>query len=171
VLALTANDAVRSRRTRLTLAALPAAVAVAWAPSFVAEIYDTDGQGGTATENYLARPDKGWVFLADAARLSRGARLGTAEDALDLAKNEVWTGPPVAPTKVSLIYGSDPFRVAVPAGGTAPAPARAVARPQSELSWLVTGTVRNGPEQPVGLIDYASKRVVWNIRPLPAVAP
>lgn len=171
VLAITANDAGRSRRTPLALAALPAAVAVAWAPSFVAEIYDTDGQAGTATENYLTRPDKGWVFLADAARLSRGARLGTAEDALDLARNEVWTGPTVKPTKVSLIYGGDAFRVAVPVGGTSPSPARAVAQPRSELSWLVTGTVRNGPEQPIGLIDYTSKRVVWNIRPLAGIAP
>lgn len=171
VLALSANNAGRPRRTRLALAALPAAVAVAWAPSFVAEIYDTDGQGGTVTENYLTRPDRGWVFLADAVQLSRGARLGTAEDALDLARTEVWTGPPVEPTKVDLIYGGDPFRVAVPDGGTAPPAERAVAQPESGLSWLVTGTVRNGPEQPIGLIDYASKRVVWNIRPLAEPAP
>lgn len=149
---------------------MPAAVAVAWTPSFVAEIYDTDGQGGAARESYLTRPDRGWTFLVDAARLSRGAHLGTAKDALDLAKNEVWTGPPVVPTSVSLIYGDAPFRVAVPPGGTAPAAGRAVARPQSELSWLVKGRVHRGPVQPIGLIDYASKRVVWNIRPLPGVA-
>jgi hypothetical protein len=154
------------------MVALPAAVAVAWAPSFIAEIYDTDGQAGTSHENYLARPDKGWTFLADSVRLSRGARLGTAQDALDLAKNEVWTGPPVVPTRVSLIYGNNPFRVSVPPGGTEPAATRAIARPQSELSWLVLGRVRGkGPEQPIGLIDYASKRVVWNIRPLPVEAP
>lgn len=142
-------------------------MAVAWAPSFVAEIYDADGAAGAASENFLAHPDKGWAFLADAVQLSRGARLGTAKDALDLARTEVWTGPPVVPVSVSLVYGGAPFRVEVPQGGTAPAASRATARPQSELSWLVTGRVKGGPVQPIGLIDYASKRVVWNIRPLP----
>lgn len=168
---LSGTGPLRSRRVRLAIAAVPAAAAVLWAPSFIAEIYDGDGRGGTAHESYLTRPDEGWRFLADAARLSRGAKLGTAKSALALARDEVWTGPPVVPTSVRLIYGGEPFRVAVPPGGTAPAPQKAVARPRSRLSWLVEGRIRNGPVQPIGLIDYQSRRVVWNIRPLPEATP
>jgi len=169
--ALSGTGPTRSRRGWLALAAVPAAAAVLWAPSFVAEIYDGDGRGGTTRESYLTRPLEGWRFLVDAARLSRGAKLGTAKSALAVARDEVWTGPPVVPTSVRLVYGGEPFRVAVPPGGTAPARGKAVARPASELSWLVEGRVRNGPVQPIGLIDYRSKRVVWNIRPLPETVP
>jgi hypothetical protein len=54
----------------------------------------------------------------------------------------------------------------VPPGGTAPAPADRVATPRSELSWIVRGRVQGGPEQVIGLLDYASGRVVWDIRPV-----
>jgi hypothetical protein len=162
----------RSRRGRLTLAAIPAAALLAWVPSFVAEIYDGDGAAGTPQTGYLARPDRGWEFLVDAVRLSRGTRLGTATDARNVAR-AVWPGrrpgrrePPVLAESVRLIYGKDPFRVAIPAGGASPRPAKAVARPRTELSWLVEGRVGGGPPQPIGLLDYADGRVVWDIRPV-----
>jgi glycosyltransferase involved in cell wall biosynthesis len=97
---------------RALLIALPAAAVVLWAPSFVAEIYDGDGFAGKPGPDYLTRPDQGWRFLAGAVRLSRGAALGTATDALEQAK-DVWAGPPAVADDVRLVSGDDPFRVAI----------------------------------------------------------
>jgi hypothetical protein len=153
----------------LALIALPAAAVVLWAPSFVAEIYDGDGVAGIPGGDYLTRPDHGWRFLADSVRLSRGAALGTSTDALAQAR-DIWAGPPAVADDVRLVSGDAAFRVAIPAGGTAPAAAKAVARPRSELTWLVLGHVGTGPRQPIGMLDYHSGRIVWNIRPLPRPA-
>ena len=162
----------RSRRGRLTLAAIPAAALLAWTPSFVAEIYDGDGAAGTPGTAYLARPDRGWEFLVDAVRLSRGTRLGTETDARNVAR-AVWSGRrpgrrelPVVAESVRLVYGKEAFRVAIPAAGARPRPGNVVARPRTELSWLVEGRVGTGPRQPIGLLDYADGRVVWDVRPV-----
>jgi hypothetical protein len=58
-----------------------------------------------------------------------------------------------------------PFRVPVPRGGVRPAPGRDVVRPRSPLAWLVYGSVRTHARQLIGVLDYASGRVVWDIRP------
>jgi hypothetical protein len=56
--------------------------------------------------------------------------------------------------------------VPVPEGGVAPAPERATATPLSPLGWVVRGRVCGGPQQPIGVLDYPTGRVAWNIRPV-----
>ncbi len=113
--------------------------------------------------------DRGWKFVYHAIRLSRDARLGTSELALDRAR-DVWAGSPLADS-VELVYADGSFTVPVPEGGTPPAAGRRVAGPLSRFGWVVRGRVRNGPPQMIGLLDYTTGRVAWNIRPLPVAAP
>ena len=155
---------MRVRRRRVVVATLVAVVAVAvWVPSLIAERY-ADGPGGAEVGH--TRLDRGWEFVYHAVRLSRGALLGTEDAALTRARG-VWAGPPAVASSVELVYMDGPFAVPVPEGGTSPAPERATAVPLSRLGWVVRGRVRNGPEQVVGVLDYPTGRVAWNIRPLP----
>lgn len=136
------------------------AVLVAWIPSFVATAYAEE-----PASEYLANPVEGWAFLWDAITASRTARLGTPDAAMQQA-TQVWAGPPAVASDVSLKTIPAEWAVPVATGGTAPAPARAVARPANELNWVVSGRVTGGPEQVIGLLDYRTGRVVWDIRPL-----
>jgi hypothetical protein len=158
------------RRWVVAVVAAVVALGVLWAPSLVARHYAV----GAASADILTRPDKGWQFLYHVMRLSRHAQLGSGSSAMDQA-DELWPGPPARAVSVRLVYLDGPLTVAVPPGGTRPAAGRRVARPRSELAWLVTGRVRRlvggtlriGPRQTIGLLDYRSGRVVWDIRPLP----
>jgi hypothetical protein len=141
-------------------------VALAWAPAVIADHF-ADGPGGA--EVGRARLDRGWEFVYHAVRLSRGARLGTDDSALERAR-ERWAGPPAVAESVRLVYMDGPFVVPVPEGGVEPAPERRTAVPLSRLGWVVRGPVRVGPAQVIGVLDYASGRVAWDIRPLPATA-
>lgn len=38
--------------------------------------------------------------------------------------------------------------------------------PESRLGWAVYGPVRGGGTQMIGLLDYSSGDVVWDVRPL-----
>ncbi len=155
-------------RRRTALAAVIAGGAIAiWVPSLIASHY-ADGPGGT--EDVLGNPIRGWEFVADAVRASRGARLGSRDGALAVARDQIWTGPPARAVDVDLVWTRGPFAVVVPDGGTAPDPARAEVRPASPFSWIVVGRVRKGPRQMIGVLDYRTGQVVWNIRPLPAGA-
>jgi hypothetical protein len=137
-------------------------VAVAVVPTPVAERY-SDGPGGA--EVGYARLDRGWGFVYHAVWLSRGARLGSDDFALVRARSG-WAGPPAVAEDVELVYMDGPFDVPVPPGGAHPPPERRRAEPLSRLGWVVHGRVREGPRQMIGLLDYASGRVAWNIRPL-----
>jgi hypothetical protein len=156
---------LRRRRTRIILVAAVVVLAVAaWVPVLIAERY-SDGPGGA--EIGRARLDRGWEFVYHAVRLSRGARLGTDEQALETAR-QVWAGPPALSQSVRLVYMDGPFEVPVPEGGGAPPPGRSVVTPASPLGWVVEGTVfegrrPRGVRQMIGLLDYASGRVVWDI--------
>jgi hypothetical protein len=155
---------MRVTRRGVVVATIVAVLAVAmWVPSLIAERY-ADGPGGAEVGH--ARLDRGWEFVYHAVRLSRGARLGTEDAALTRAR-EVWAGPPAVAGSVELVYMDGPFTVAVPDRGTAPAPERATAVPLSRFGWVVRGRVRGGPEQVIGVLDYPTGRVAWNIRPLP----
>jgi hypothetical protein len=155
---------VRAHRGRIVLALAVAILAVAaWVPALIADHY-ADGPGGA--EVGRARLDQGWEFLYHAVRLARGARLGTADGALEAARG-AWGGPPAIATSVRLTYMDGPFEVPVPGGGTPPAPANRIAAPASPLGWVVSGSVRTGPQQVIGVLDYRSGRIVWDIRPLP----
>lgn len=147
----------------MALAAV-ALIVVAWAPALVAQRY-AGGPGGA--EVGIARADQGWEFLYHAVRLSRGTRLGSADAALDTAR-EVWGGPPAVAEDVELTYLDGPFAAPVPPGGARPAAGAEVVRPSSRLGWVVTGSVRGGPPQMIGLLDYRSGLVVWDVRrPVP----
>ena len=158
---------MRGVRGRLLLALILVAVlVVAWVPMLIAGHY-ADGPGGS--EVGYARLDRGVEFVYHAVRLSRGARLGDSATAEARARS-VWAGPPAVASGVQLVYQDGAFVVPVPPGGTAPAPDNRVAEPRSRLGWVVSGRVRGGPEQMIGLLDYHSGQVAWSIRPLPPVA-
>ena len=151
-------------RRKIVISTIVAILAcVVWAPSLIAEHY-ADGPGGA--EVGIARLDRGWEFVYHAVRLSRGARLGNEDAALTRAR-DVWAGRPEAES-VELVYMDGPFTVPVPEGGARPAPERAVATPLSRLGWVVRARVCGGPRQMIGMLDYPTARVAWNIRPLPA---
>jgi hypothetical protein len=136
-------------------------VASAWAPSFVATAYAEDD----ATE-YLSNPVRGWVFLGHAVTASRNPRLGTAGAAMEQAA-QIWAGAPAVAADVSLRTLPSPWTVPVPDGGVRPGPGRAAASPAGPLNWVVTGRVAGGPSQVIGLLDYRTGRVEWDIRPVP----
>ena len=154
---------MRGSRGRIALAIAMVMVIVAAAvPTLVAERY-ADGPGGAEVGH--ARLDRGWEFLYHAVRLSRGARLGSEDFALVRARS-AWAGPPAVAEDVELVYMDGPFDVPVPDDGTPPPRERRRAEPLSRLGWVVFGRVRGGPRQMIGLLDYVSGRVAWNIRPL-----
>lgn len=154
-------------RRKIVIATIVAVLAgVIWAPSLIAEHY-ADGPGGA--EVGIARLDRGWEFVYHAVRLSRGARLGS-EDFANFRARNAWAGPPAVAEDVELVYMDGPFDVPVPPGGTSPPDERRRAEPLSRLGWVVYGSVRGGPRQMIGLLDYASGRVAWNIRPLAPAA-
>lgn len=141
------------------------AVVAVWAPSFVATAY---AEQPTATE-YLANPAAGWAFLWEAVTASRSPRLGTADAAMQQA-SQVWAGPPAVAADVSLKSIAANWTVPVPPGGATAAPARSTATPEAELNWVVSGRVAGGPEQVIGLLDYRTGRVEWDIRPVRTAA-
>lgn len=140
------------------------AVVALWAPSFVATAY-----AERPASTYLANPAAGWAFLWEAVTASRNPRLGTGDAAM-LQATQVWAGPPAVATGASLRAMPSPWDVPVPAGGATPLAARHQARPADELNWVVTGRVRGGPPQVIGLLDYRSGRVEWDIRPVGGAA-
>lgn len=140
------------------------ALVVLWAPSFVATAYAEQ-----PVSTYLANPAAGWGFMWEAVTASRNPRLGTGDAAM-LQASQVWAGPPAVATHVALKAIPSPWQVPVAAGGTAPIAVRDQARPADELNWVVTGRVRGGPEQVIGLLDYRTGRVQWDIRPVGGAA-
>lgn len=141
--------------------AVGAALVTLWAPSFVATAY-VEG----SAEPYLANPAKGWAFLWEAVTASRAPRLGTAAAAEQVAE-QVWAGRPAVADDVHLAVIETPWRVPVPPGAVRVAPGRRVANPPDDLQWIVSGHVDGGPAQVIGLLDYRTGRVAWDIRPLP----
>ncbi len=145
--------------TRIAVIAGAAVVAL-WIPSFIATAY-----AEVPARDYLANPAKGWGFLWESVTASRNPRLGTADAALQEA-TQVWAGQPAVASDVSLKAIPSPWDIPVPAGGVAPAAGRAVVTPADELQWVVTGSVEGGPDQVIGLLDYRTGQVAWDIRPL-----
>lgn len=149
--------------TRVALIAGAALVAL-WVPSVIATAY-----AEVPASEYLSNPARGWGFLWESLTASRNPRLGTADAALQEA-TQVWAGQPAVASDVSLKAIPSPWDIPVPGGGVAPAPGRAVVTPSDELQWVVTGSVEDGPDQVIGLLDYRTGRVTWDIRPLAPVA-
>lgn len=139
------------RRTALAASVAVGVAITFWAPSLIASHY-ADGPGGT--EHLLGHPVRGWQFVSDAVRSSRGARLGSHQSALEVARDQVWTGSSGRAVDVRLVWTRNPMRL----DGT-------VVRPESAFSWIVEGRVRRGPRQIIGVLDYRSGQVVWDVRP------
>lgn len=134
-----------------------------WAPTVAAQWYD-GGPGGASVSPL--RPDQGWTFAAHSAWESRSPELGSNRSARARARR-IWAGPPAVAERVELGYLEDRFAVPVPPGATAPSARGREVVPRSRLGWRVYGSVRGGPSQMIGLLDYPSGDVVWDIRPLP----
>ena len=137
-----------------------AAVVALWVPSFIATAY-----AEAPASDYLSNPARGWGFLWESVTASRNPRLGTADAALQEA-TQIWAGQPAVASDVSLKVIPSPWDIPVPAGGVAPAVRHDVVTPPDELQWVVTGSVEGGPDQVIGLLDYRTGRVAWDIRPL-----
>jgi hypothetical protein len=142
------------RRRAVGVIAAVGALALLWTPSIVARSYTNSAQ----PIDFISRPDKGWRFLYDTVRLSRHAKLGSNGPAFDTARR-IW---PRAET-VELVYLDRPVSIPVPPGGLAQQRPRPV-RPRTRLSWFVYGRIGNRPRQVVGLLDFRSGRVVWDLR-------
>lgn len=152
---------VRPRRGALGIALLAGAVVVAaWIPSFIATAYAEE-----PAADYLANPAAGWGFLWEAVTASRNPRLGTADAAMQQA-SQVWAGAPAVADDVSLRSLPPEWAVPVPENEVQPITTRRVARPADELNWVVSGTVKGGAAQVIGLLDYRTGRVEWDIRPV-----
>jgi hypothetical protein len=135
-----------------------------WAPVPVARHY---AHGPGSADVPLGAIDRGWEFVYHAVTLSRGAELGTEDVALERARL-VWAGPPARATSVDLVYlTGGGFDVTVPPGGVVPPGERARVEGGDRLAWRVDGPVRGGPVQMIGLLDYDSGDVRWDIRPVP----
>ncbi|MEQ8833776.1 MAG: hypothetical protein RIB67_04950 [Miltoncostaeaceae bacterium] len=132
-----------------------------WAPAFVAH-HHADSPGGVEVNR--ARIDQGWQFIIDAVRESRDARLGDDALALEYAQR-LWARPSGRAERVELTWLDGPFTVPVPSDGARPAAERRRAEPPSPFGWVVWGMVRGGERQMIGLLDYRSGEVVWDIRP------
>ena len=159
------TDAARPHRRRpgpaATVLIAAGALVVVWAPSLVGTRY---AERPTATE-FMANPAFGWAFLWEAVTASRNPRLGTADAAMQQA-SQVWAGPPAVASDVTLRSLGSEWTVPVPAGGAQPVPSRRTASPDDDLNWVVSGRVKGGPEQVIGVLDYRTGRVEWDIRPV-----
>jgi hypothetical protein len=129
-------------------------LALLWAPSFVARSFTDPAQ----PIDFLSRPDKGWRFLYDGVRLSRDAKLGSEGPALATAKR-IWRRAEA----VELVYLEHPLTIPAPEG-IARSPRAGIVRPRSPLTWFVHGRIGDGPRRLIGLIDYGSGRVIWDLR-------
>lgn len=150
----------RRRRTGFLAVIILVAVCLVWAPALIAIPY-TRGPGGV--QNVWQRPDLGWKFLFDAITESRQTQLGTADAALQRAQ-ELWGGAPAYARSVTLTWTGGTFRVPVPRGGTVPGPVNRTASPDSALEWIVMGRIADGPSQMIGMLDYQTGHLRWDIR-------
>ena len=145
---------MRGKRARILVAVVVVLAAAAWAPVPIAEHF-ADGPGAGS----VVRVDPGWEFVYQAVRLSRDARLGTDEQALDTAR-QVW-----AARRRSRARSCVTPTALRGAGGPGGAPRhRGVAVPGSRWrgSWRTTRRLNTARvRQMIGLLDYRSGRVAW----------
>ena len=108
--------------------------------------------------DFLSHPLEGWRFLAAVARERGGATAGTPAAARAIALHAFDDGR-LRPERVSLLWLPDRNIHLRTLQGSA------VVSTNSRLVWKVTG--RRGPRGPdvaIGLIDFASGRVVYDGR-------
>jgi hypothetical protein len=107
--------------------------------------------------DFLTRPQEGWKFMLAAASAIPTARAGTPSAARALAVRD-FARSSVDPTRVDLLWVPS-RRVRLIGGG------RRYATAKANLVWMVTGRTRpNGPLETVGLIDYSSGKLTYDVR-------
>ena len=130
------------------------AAALVYGPAELAR--RSTGQGEPV--DFLTQPQEGWRFVADALRQIGSARAGSPAAAGALAAR-AFSGTTVQPVRVDLLYVPD---LHVPLGGSDEATAK------GRLVWRVSGRVRpGGPVQTVGLIDFATGELTYDVRTAP----
>lgn len=149
----------RSRRRVLGIVAVVLSVVVVWAPSFVAARYSND----VVTSDVAGHPIRGWHFLVDAVRSSRKAAAGTEGHARGIAARHWWLSR-VRIDSLELVYMDDPIvTIPVPVGGLRRPVSDRIVHTNARFIWFVRGRIGARPEQVVGLINFQTGRVVWDI--------
>jgi len=115
------------------------------------------GQGEPV--NFLTHPQEGWRFVLDAFGQIGSARAGSPEAAGRLAAS-AFSGTTVQPVRGDLLYVPD-RRVPLGKGSDE-------ATAKGRLVWRVSGRTRpGGPVQTVGLIDFATGELTYDVRTAP----
>ncbi|HYX83531.1 MAG TPA: hypothetical protein VE777_01050 [Gaiellales bacterium] len=109
--------------------------------------------------DFLTHPQEGWRFVLTALDEIGSAQAGSPTRARDLAVR-AFAGTSVEPVRVDLLYVPD-RRVPLGAGsGEVTAKGR--------LVWKVSGRTRpGGPIRTVGLIDFATGELTYDVRTAP----
>ncbi|MGN6379130.1 MAG: hypothetical protein ACTHNU_09285 [Gaiellales bacterium] len=108
--------------------------------------------------DFLTRPQEGWRFMLDAAFAIPSAKAATPAEARKLAVRD-FAGTSVTPTRVDLLWVPN-LRVRLVGGGGS-----RVVTAKARMVWMVTGRTRpQGPLRTVGLIDYSSGDLTYDVR-------
>jgi hypothetical protein len=135
--------------------AVLAAAALVYGPAELAR--RSTGQGEPV--DFLTHPQEGWRFVADAMREIGSARAGSPDAAGTLAAR-AFSGSDVQPVRVDLLYVPN-RHVDVGAGSDE-------ATAKGRLVWRVSGRTRpGGPVHTVGLIDFATGELTYDVRTAP----
>ncbi|HRC08064.1 MAG TPA: hypothetical protein PLV41_07605 [Miltoncostaeales bacterium] len=149
----------RSRRRVLGIVAVVLSVVAFWAPSFVAARYTND----VVRSDVAGHPIRGWQFMADAVRSSRKAAAGTEGNARGIAARHWWLSR-VQVDSLELVYVEQPFMtIPVPTGGLRRPVDERTVHTNARFIWFVRGHIGARPRQIVGLINFQTGRVVWDI--------
>jgi hypothetical protein len=109
--------------------------------------------------DFLTQPQEGWAFVITALDEIGSARVASPAVARRAAV-AAFAGTAVRPQRVDLLYVPD-RRVRLGKGS-------AVATAKGRLVWKVTGRTRpGGPLVTVGLIDFQSGRLTYDVRTAP----
>lgn len=148
----------RSKRFWITLVVCVTAF-VFYFPSLVAFRYTAPSQN----VGFLYRPWKSWAFAYAALTVPGDARLKTSGEALRAAE-AVWPGPSPAVHEVRVLFvdAGRPYEFVHEVAGR---PVTTTVVPPYDFVWQVRGAMtRNAGDTIVGLIDYRSGEVLYDVR-------
>jgi len=153
---------IRFRSKRFLVIALAlAALAVFLLPAFVAFRYTAPGQRG----DFIRHPWRGWSFASAALAVPGDAELKTSGMALRKA-DWVFKGTVVDPREVQLLFvpKGKPYRFTHGIDGRE---VTSTVIPSYRFIWQVQGvvdTVSDRTDTIVALLDYASGRILYDVR-------
>jgi hypothetical protein len=134
-------------------------VVVLYFPSLVAFRYTAPPQNVT----FLYKPWKSWSFAYTALTVPGDAKLKTSGEALREAK-KVWPGPTPSVDEVRVLFVDEgqPYEFTHSVGGR---DVTTTVVPPYDFVWQVRGAVaKGGDENIVGLLDYRSGDVLYDVR-------